>query len=623
MSELEDIEVAGSDRGAIDENVLLYGPPGTGKTTQAAKRVVELIDREDYSLTDVCWVTYRRDLAEETLHDLVDYGLLDEHDLIVPHRGKTRWIGTMHAIGYRLSDLPDPVDHDLRRTFADHYGLPYEPGSVRKTVGELLFDTFHWLRGQRLDPTDPSHVRLAPAFAELENRGWQGDIPTVYEEWRDYLDERDRCEFADQLETTLDEGRRPTDGILVLDELHDFNPLMLDTAFAWAQSADVVIAAGDPDQVINRFDGARREHFDTASDTLDLTEVLLGTSYRVFSTAGVAAEQLLANAHTPPPVDRPTSGAVREYRSPTIAESGGRWAVPRPDADGSPVWLLDEQAAGETMFVARTRRQVQGICRALDEGGVIYRSQTGFGGWRRTPRLHLHNGLQKLAAVDPEQLGGAGKQQRLPQAGEGRAPGSVEFDTDEVIAVLDHTPAEYLAHSRSELASAFEHAKTSAELWTGETLDRWVKPAFWNRMTAGAAAARRLNKTGSYGHTTLEERDRNRLCRALQRYDSPVAGDDPGVSVQTIHAAKGKEAPDVVVYDGVTQKIRRRMRGDEAIANNEWRTWYVALTRAGERLHVVRDAFEWTHPIIPDDLLDVASDATESPPVATDGGDGS
>lgn len=199
MSELEDIEVAGSDAAAIDENVLLYGPPGTGKTTQAAKRVVELIDREDYSLNDVCWVTYRRDLAEETLHDLVDYGLLDERDLIVPYRGKTRWIGTMHAIGYRLSDLPDPVDPDLRRKFAEHYGLPYEPGSVTKTVGELLFNTFHWLRGQRLDPTDPSHVRRAPALAELENRGWRGDIPTVYEEWRDYLDERDRCEFADEL----------------------------------------------------------------------------------------------------------------------------------------------------------------------------------------------------------------------------------------------------------------------------------------------------------------------------------------------------------------------------------------------------------------------------------------
>lgn len=67
----------------------------------------------------------------------------------------------------------------------------------------------------------------------------------------------------------------------------------------------------------------------------------------------------------------------------------------------------------------------------------------------------------------------------------------------------------------------------------------------------------------------------------------------------TIHASKGQEATDVVVYNGITDTIKQAMRADEEARKNEWRVWYVALTRASERVHVMHDAFRWTSSIAP------------------------
>lgn len=619
MTDLDDIPVAGRDVAGIDDDVLLYGPPGTGKTTQAARRVVELLETTSYEMDDVCWVTYRRDLAQQTLDDLVAYGLLDEHEFSHPRRGKTRWLGTMHAVGYRLAgdELGSPADTDDKEEFAYHHNLPYDPAAIRTTPGELLFNTFHWLHGQRLDPANPRHAVEAPALADLQDRGFDRDIPSLYEDWQQYLGD-DLCEFADMLKVPLDEEFTPPTKILVLDELHDFNRLMLDTAMMWANAADVVIAAGDPDQVINWFDGARRGHFDDVREELGLDEVLLDTSYRVFSTAGNIADHLLANAHRPPPVTQQTTGMVSEYRSPTFQQSGAEWSVPDPDDPASPVWLCDRHSTGSTMYLARTRAQVQALCQALDQGGVLYHSQNDFNGWRDTLLLRLHNALQKLTTIDRSSLGaGAGNQSLKTYQTSGKPPAAVEFLPQEVIALLDRTPASYLDLSRGGMDSRLDDLDhPTASIPTGADIQEWVSPVFWDEIATGAAAVRELNKTGSVTNPTLHADDRSRLRRALVRYDQPVSADDIDVSVLTIHAAKGKQADDVVLYDGITSRIRTQMNQSSDVRENEWRTWYVAVTRAAERLHILRDAFEWTSSIIPTDARQIAAN-----PAATTGGE--
>jgi DNA helicase-2/ATP-dependent DNA helicase PcrA len=62
------------------------------------------------------------------------------------------------------------------------------------------------------------------------------------------------------------------------------------------------------------------------------------------------------------------------------------------------------------------------------------------------------------------------------------------------------------------------------------------------------------------------------------------------------------EADDVVVYDGISGRIERELMDDAETRRNEYRTWYVACSRAKKRLHVMRNAFEWTNPILPEPL---------------------
>jgi ATP-dependent exoDNAse (exonuclease V) beta subunit len=77
------------------------------------------------------------------------------------------------------------------------------------------------------------------------------------------------------------------------------------------------------------------------------------------------------------------------------------------------------------------------------------------------------------------------------------------------------------------------------------------------------------------------------------RYDD-VVEDTHHVRVLTIHASKGAEAIDVCCFDRITGKIAREMDQSEETRQNEARTWYVGLSRASERLHLVYDAFPVT-----------------------------
>jgi len=98
------------------------------------------------------------------------------------------------------------------------------------------------------------------------------------------------------------------------------------------------------------------------------------------------------------------------------------------------------------------------------------------------------------------------------------------------------------------------------------------------------------------------ERERTAIRRALAEHDSCVRPDDVNTWSITIHASKGMEADDVVVYDGISTRTQRDMRSSPESRRNEYRTWYVALSRAKKRLHIMRNAHEWTNSIIPQPL---------------------
>lgn len=594
---LDDIEIAGAENYPVTESVRLHGPPGCGKTTQSAGRAGKLIRDHDYDLQDIAWATYRKSLAIDTLNRLVEWDLMEESQLEEPAKGPTRFIGTTHAIANRTIDnLPSPADRGDRIDFCDKRDLryttkrPWEDG-----VGELIFQGISWLKRNRLDPSDTTDVRRWPSFHDLRDR-WDGDFTAVYRDWEDYKAQRELIDYYEMLERPLQEGIAPPCDVLVLDEYHDATPLMAELSEMWAESAEIVIVAGDPHQVVNAYDGADPVFF----ERLDLPKVLLDKTYRVPEQAWRVATLMLSHAHSPPPVERVGEGYIDEYRSPRFEydHSGRGWTTPDQDAVAGPVYLHDKYD-GSMLFLTRTKMQAAGITHALDKAGIIYGSQQELTGWNPgSTRLRLHNALQRTAKVEPGDFSSTGGG-LTSYSSSNNDPARIELPVEDAITLLDYTNADYLAQSRKETDEIAHDLRSTVARLSLDEFDEYVTEEFWSTHTAGSSSVERLNRRN------LNDRDFQALKLSLDRYTDVVKPGAIGTEVMTIHASKGKGAENVVVYDGTSPRAADEMQSSERARNNEYRTWYVALTRASTRLCIMRQAFEWTVPILPTNLAAV------------------
>lgn len=600
---LDEVELTGIDEYPPDSSIKLWGPPGTGKTIQSAARVGRLLQNYGYTLDDVAWATYRRSLALDTLERFNGWGFIEDRDLKKLHEGKTRYISTIHAVANRtVGDMPDPVEHWHKQDFCNRMDIRYQSSDPwEDTAGKLLFRTFGWMKNNLLDPSDPSDVRRCPVADDLYDE-WQGDVSAVWNKWEDYKAQRGVIDFYEMLEAPIKHESVPTTDILVVDEYHDATPLMAEVCEYWIDQADITIVAGDPNQVVNAFDGADPKFF----RELELPRVLLGETFRVPEEHWRAATGLLSNAHDVPAVARNSHGTVYEYRSPDFTRGDvSGWDVPGPNRRASPATIIDEHESN-TLFLTRMQIQADGIGAALEQAGIPYYSQADLHGWnsdKSEPRLHLHNALQKIKGFRAGHFGGT---RGLASFGEvPRSMDATELTAGEAAALLKHAHASTLVEARSDINDYCKQIRKNETPVSIRELNKKVEREFWERYTHGAASVERLNKGD------LKERDRVALQNTLQNMQEPFDGDNLSIGVLTIHASKGQEAEDVVVYDGVSRRIRREIQRSERTRANEWRTWYVALTRASERLHIMRDAFEWTSPFIPKNVRQLAESGGE------------
>jgi len=610
MSDDGDVALSEVDIGEVpaDESVKLHGPPGTGKTTSAAARVGTLIRDHEYTIGDVTWATYRKKLAEDVLTRLNDWGLVSDAELERRGKGSTKYIATMHAIGYRLMpSMPEPVEEWQIDDFCDSQGIQYWGGKPwEDTKGELLFEVFYWLKNNLLSPGDASDVREAPMYEDLID-AWPGvDVPSMWAEWKAYKAEAGVIDFYEMLERPLESDVSPATPVVVIDEYHDAYPLMAALAEQWVDAAEVAIVAGDPNQVINDFDGASPEFL----EELELEKVMLDRSYRVPAQHMAAAEAVLSTAHEIPPVTPDhENGVIHEYNSPKMAHSPENgWDVPSATKAGSPGALIEEHG-NDMMFLTRTRQQARGVGAALRQSGIPYQSQPGLGGWDgddAVTRVAIYNALLKLAGAGPETVGHERSGLARYQDSSDVSPDTrlESMEAAELLRVIDATHLDVSRGKANDIADRIEENRDSPTL---AELDQYVEETFWEVYTEGSNSVSALNKTG--GENDIDEDERDTLVAALDQHGEVI--DDSGelpTKVLTIHASKGQEAAHVAVYDGITRTIAQSMRKRESSRRNEYRTWYVALTRAKDRLHILRGAFNWTDEFLPSDLLGVVRD---------------
>jgi len=504
----------------ITDSVSFHGPPGTGKTTTAAATVGKLIRDYDYNIGDVAWVTYRRSLAHDTLKRLVDWGVIDEGQMNEPTKGATRYIATAHAVGNRCADIGEqPVEQWQRADFCSKQDMQYWTTEAwEDSAGKLLFRVLDWLANAAATPEDTEKLHSCPHLSDLREH-WTGDIVDAYFQWEDYKAQRNVIDFSEMLSRPLEQRATPERKILVIDEYHDVTELMHKLFTMWMGSAEIVIVAGDPHQVVNAYDGASPEYF----ESLDLPQVLLPKSFR---------------------------------------------------------------------------------CKN-EKAGIPYRSQRELNGWNTDngeTRLNLYNALQAIQGYSPDALDYSGNYGIDRFGGDQLDPRDQEITNTEAADLLDAVHAKCLDVTRSDAEDQADTLRDSDGKLDLIEVDDWMDKQFWEQYTSGASSVDRLNK-GVFGSSA--DRELNALRRALAHNDGRIDVDDVDTWAITIHASKGMEADHVAVYDGVTGTIMDEMRLNGQTRDNEHRTWYVALSRAKEQLHIMRKGFQWTTSIIPDNVREV------------------
>jgi DNA helicase-2/ATP-dependent DNA helicase PcrA len=610
---LADVDIAGIDEYPADTSVKLYGPPGTGKTTNAAARVARLINNYGYSINDVCWVTYRKALAMDTIRRLARWDVVSDEEMATPGDGATKFIGTAHAVANRtVGGIGEPVGSYDKKQFCKKRNLKFDKSTPwEQPAGQLLFRVFDYAAKNRLDLSDPRALRKIPGIDDLRDK-YRGSIPRAYSDWEDYKDEQEKVDFWEMLEAPLNDNLTPGKSILVIDEYHDAYPQMAELAEFWANAADIVIVAGDPNQVVNAYDGANPDFY----REFDLPEVMLPKTYRVPYEHWEPATWLLANAHQPPEIERQSRGKFAVQRSPSFTHNNATgWNIPNPNREFSPAWLIDEYGAN-TMFLTRTTKQQNGIARALEEAGILFQTHTSSDAkdWAAGPgddendRVLIYNALQKIRRLNQASFDGidGGLSEYTDTGGMGldrydaggeTNPEDVALTALEAATLLDRSNAKHLSEKRSDVTDTVQDWIAEDNAITASVINEYVKPQFWRTYTQGSRSTGYLNQTSRLGGR-FNKRDKNAIKTALQEHSEPVDGSIP-TKVFTIHASKGNEAENVVVYDGITTQIRQGMDTDDAEYNNEYRTWYVAFTRASSNLIVLKDAFDYTKPFLP------------------------
>jgi len=610
--DLADAEIAGIETADVDEDVRLWGPPGTGKSTQSALRTAARAHEEDLHPSQMTVVTYRKALAGVVKERLLEWGLFEDGD-------EFEYWTTIHAAASRATNFHDRFDDDrgelegmvgsrAEYRFCSKLEISKRPSKPWfETRWTVFRDLYNYAKNNLLDvgrypnvpdewlrdlSASPIAARKLKAFRD--EWGANTSFETVARKWEEFKAHHDCYDFFEQLTAALS-GSLPPMKHVVIDEYHDATPLMAAVTERWVRAADTVIVAGDPDQVVNAYAGADPGFFEQLGERTgrEIPVVKLDRSYRCPDEHFAAAARVLAKERNPPDLATAGAGALNRWPSWEFTEDDGDWITPDADKEGSPVWLVDEYGA-DMMFLSRTRRQVSGIAAALDQGGIPYRSQDGVGGdWDQ--RITLLNALDLVADATPPR--------EADEALSGRTGGDLSkyaLTAEQARLLREHSHGRYL--TRDDAWKEFIGGLDDDETVTLRDLREYVEDTWYNRYSMGAESVAKL--------VGLDDRDKIAMLRAAERYDLPLSVDEVETRVLTIHASKGAEASNVVVYDGITGTISDSMDHSAELRENEARTWYVALTRASERLHIIREAFGYDS-YLPEDLEPWAASAAE------------
>jgi len=507
-----------------------------------------------------------REQAEEALLDVYTAS---------PERDVKRRVRTLHGaalmscikaelIESRGEDAPDEIisldqEPEVYRDFCESMGLAFDKEEdplkalelgrdTEPANGNVLFAYEQFLKQNLYDIED--WWKAADATGLTMTRP-SSEIPGLLQAWRDFKQENRVWEHDDYVALAVEKELPPGAKVLVIDEFQDLSPAQYALFKVWRDCGEVerIYIAGDGNQSIYGFRGASPRFF-AETPAEDRGEKTGRKSYRCPVEVVKVAKGILPTSRLLP---NDEFGEAEWHCIEEGFELADRVAELCREARE---WFDGEEDAAKVLVLARTVRQAAKAARALERNGVPYSSLSPrrFTTWG----LSMPELLQALRSVEKgEAVSMEGARALLRRATEAEA----REEAQEAVEENRFTGRNYVGHG-SDIAP--------------EVVDEWFP-------------------RGKISALDLSERETRALSSALDRKTDITPGE---IKVDTIHAAKGLQAPAVLLFNSYTKSLDQRFCEKQSFREEERRVFYVGATRASKYLLVV-DGFHgqtWTFP---------------------------
>ena len=597
------------------EAVEHYGGPlmvvagaGSGKTRVLTYRVAHLI-RNGTSPFAILAITFTNKAADEMKRRVGE---------LVGAVAQSMWVSTFHSACVRILRREAPRI-DYRPSFSIYDAADSER-LIRDCLKELNIDT------KRVPPravaaviSDAKNKLMnAGLFSDFASSRWERTIAEVYTAYEGRLAEASAFDFDDLIMRTVEIFDRFPDALdhyqtrfehVLVDEFQDTNHAQARLATLLAGKARNIFVVGDVDQGIYAFRGASIKNLlDFERDWPDARVITLEQNYRSTGTILDAANAVIDNNVMRRPKSLWTQSVagdpITRYHAQNEHDEAAWVAVEVKR-------LRDEggYALVDISVFYRTNAQSRVLEEVLSSQEVPYRVVGGVGFYERKEVKDLLAWLR--AAMNPQDVVSLARAAQAPRRGVGDVSLArlAQFARDNGIA-----PGEALARAEEveglskrarggllELDRLFQKIRAAAGpgASVAEVVElAWDVSGYMNELAAertfeALSRQENLKELAGVAREYDEQTSDGDLTDFLERIalitdTDETAGEEAGVTLMTLHNAKGLEYPVVFMIgmeEGVFPHIRSLSEPDQL--EEERRLCYVGITRAQERLYLL------------------------------------
>lgn len=579
----------------IDGPMMVLAGPGSGKTTVITHRIQYLVEKCGIPPASILVITFTRAAAQEMKQRF--WKLAGGAHLPVA-------FGTFHSIFFTI--LKHTYNYNSSNIISDEDRLLI----IREEMDRCRLDVedvAEFAAGilQEIGAVKGEMLNLDYYYAKSCS---EEIFKKLYHGYQDALMRKNKLDFDDMLVMCYELFKKRKDILaawqhkyryILVDEFQDINRVQYEIVRMMAAPEDNLFIVGDDDQSIYRFRGAKPEiMLGFEKDYPKAARTLLGINYRSRAPIVEAAGKLICHNHTRYPKE------IRAFRGEGKPVATSAWEDAHAETRGIVKEIQEYQRIGchlsDIAVLYRTNMQPRLLMERLMEYNIPFQMKD------LLPNLYEHwIALDILAyiraAADTKQTHGRAaradvlriinrpKRYISRDALEGKeiswnALKSWYQDKDWMVRRIEQLEYDLGMIGGMAPAAAVNYIRK------GIGYDGYLKEyAAYRRMKPEElyeVADQLLESASSYRTMDAWDAHRKEYGEQLKAQARNRGQDMDCVSLMTMHSAKGLEFPIVYILDANERITPYHKAVLEADLEEERRMFYVAMTRAKDRLHV-------------------------------------